>query len=889
MPLSLIPQLEQELGAGEPPLAVFRGAIKQSKTLLAERFQAGEPVETLVHTRATFIDWVLMQAWQHFMPKDAPAALVAVGGYGRGELHPASDIDLLILVEYPPRGRLAEALEQLVMFLWDIGLEVGHSVRALEQCVEEAEKDVTTVTNLMESRYLCGARALYQAMKAATGPDRIWPGEAFFEAKCKEQRARHARFDDSAYNLEPNIKSNPGGLRDIQMIGWVVKRHFGAESLVELVQQKFLTDAEYQALMDGQAHLWKIRFALHLITGRHDDRLLFEHQRTLARQFGFSDGNDTLAVEQFMQQYYRTVMELNRLNEMLLQLFQEAILHRNQPYAITRINRRFHATNGYLEITNKAFFLRYPYAMLELFLILQEHPGLEGIRANTIRLIRAHLHLIDKSFRRDIRARSLFLEILRQPAGVSHALQRMHRYGVLGAYLPAFARITGRMQFDLFHIYTVDEHTLMLIRNLRRFTVPEFEHEFPFCSQVFRQLVKPELIYLAALFHDIAKGRGGDHAVLGAADALAFCRQHDLPDYDSNLVAWLVRHHLVMSSTAQRQDIEDPLVIQNFASLVGDRSRLDYLFLLTVADIRGTNPARWTSWTSSLLNRLYHSTRETLLRGLDNPLGQDELIQSKQAEARRLLLEKKFDAEAINRLWMELSVEYFLHNEPQEIAWHAALVLNHARPEQPLVEQRHSVSRGCDEIFISLEDRRDLFAQCTALLDQLQLNILEARIQTTDRGIALDSFFVLERDGNPIEPGYRGDDILSALKRGLESPRQVESLPQPLPRRLEPFASRTEITISQDVSNHHTLLRIKSMDRPGLLSLIAQVLVQQEINVVNAKITTLGAQADDVFTITDNHSRGMTDPLQLKKLIEALQERLDPVDPATESLPHRAG
>jgi len=876
MPDHLIETLDQELAEGTPPLLpLFRNIIRESGQLLAERFHAGEPVEALVHARARFVDQLLQRIWGLFFTRNSPAALVAVGGYGRGELHPASDVDLLVLVAQEPDGELKEKLEQFVMFLWDVGLEVGHSVRTLEQCVEEATKDVTVVTNLMESRYLAGREPLFREMKAATGTDRIWPSDRFFAAKFEEQRRRHARYDDSAYNLEPNIKENPGGLRDIQMIGWVVKRHFGAETLEELLHRGFLTDSEYQALLSGQHLLWKIRFALHLLTGRHDDRLSFEHQRTIAREFGYEDSDQNLAVEAFMQVYYRTVMELNRLNEMLLQLFQEAILEQEHPLEITTINRRFQVTNGFLEVTNNALFLNYPFAMLELFLIMAEHPEIKGVRASTIRLVRAHLHLIDERFRRDIRARSLFLEILRQPVGITHELRRMHRYGVLGAYIPAFGKITGRMQFDLFHVYTVDEHTLMLVRNLRRFSLEQFAHEFPLCSRVFRQLAKPELIYLAGLFHDIAKGRGGDHAVLGTEDAREFCQLHDLSAYDTELVAWLVRNHLVMSATAQRKDIEDPLVIQEFAQLVGDRSRLDHLYLLTVADIRATNPARWNSWTASLLNRLYHSTRQLLLRGLANAPGQDELIQSKQEEARRLLQQQGFDVSRINDLWRQLSLEHFLASDPDEIAWHTAQVLEHGDREQPLVRLRRSRSRGCDEIFIVTRDRKALFAQCTCLIDRLHLNILEARIKTTDSGLALNSFFVLEHDGSHIETDFRRQEILESIREGLVQDGEYTPIERPLPKRLLQFARRSEISVIQDVENRHTRLRILSMDRPGLLSLIAHILADQEVRLLQAKITTIGAQADDVFTITDKQGRPLVDPERLERLVQALTERLD--------------
>ncbi|MGD9299513.1 MAG: [protein-PII] uridylyltransferase, partial [Thiohalocapsa sp.] len=599
-------------------IAAYKAELAEARAALLARYERGEPVTELVGRWSHDIDRLITAAWQRFMPETESAAVVAVGGYGRAELHPSSDIDLLILVGDDAAGRLGEVIGSLVIFLWDIGLEIGHSVRTVNQCRDEAADDITVVTNMLEARFINGDAALFDRMRAAIGPDSIWPSEAFFAAKREEQRKRRRKYGDTAYNLEPNIKENPGGLRDIQMIAWVTKRHFGADNLHQLVDQGFLTETEYLALREGQALLWRIRFALHRLTGRREDRLLFDYQRTLADEFGFMDQGDNLAVEQFMQQYYRAVMELNRLNEMLMQLFQEAILLHDQIGPPVPINKRFQLRSGYLEVTHPQVFARFPFALLEVFLVLQQHPEVQGVRASTIRLIREHRHRIDDDFREDVRARSLFMEILRQPRGVTAALRRMNSYGVLAAYIPAFANIVGRMQYDLFHVYTVDEHTLRLLRNLRRFTILEHNGEFPLCSAIAQRIPKLELLYLAGLFHDIAKGRGGDHSLLGAREAWDFCQLHYLSEYDSRLVAWLVEHHLLMSMTAQRKDIADPLVVQTFAEQVTDPNRLDYLYLLTVADSRATNPKRWNSWKNALLRDLYQAGRRALSRGLDN-------------------------------------------------------------------------------------------------------------------------------------------------------------------------------------------------------------------------------------------------------------------------------
>ena len=488
-------------------------------------------------------------------------------------------------------------------------------MRSIKDCARESKKDITVATNLMEARLVIGDADLFERMRRATGADKLWPSRAFFEAKWAEQRARHHKFHDTAYNLEPNVKEGPGGLRDIQMVGWVAKRHFGADALHELVTHEFLTESEYESLTKGQEFLWQVRFALHLLAERREDRLLFDYQRILAEQFGYCDDDANLAVEKFMKRYYRTIMDLSRLNEMLLELFQEAILHANAPRSVTPINRRFQSVNGFIEVTDERVFKRSKFALLEIFLIVQQRDELKGVRASTIRLIRDHRHLIDKKFRGDIRARSLFMEILKQPNRITRELRRMHRYGVLEEYLPIFGAVVGQMQYDLFHTYTVDEHSLFVVQNIRAFASPERPQAMPICAKIFSRLPKPHLLYIAGLFHDIAKGRGGDHSELGMDFAMEFCIDHGLGQYDARLVAWLVRHHLTMSLTAQRRDITDPDVIKTFAETVGDQNHLDYLLLLTVADVCGTNPALWNDWKATLLGDLYESTARALRRG----------------------------------------------------------------------------------------------------------------------------------------------------------------------------------------------------------------------------------------------------------------------------------
>ncbi len=858
-------------------LKTLRQGLRDARAALYERFDRGEAIADLVHARSTTLDAALRTAWAHHVPEGPSATLIAVGGYGRGELHPASDVDILILVAPEAVKPLSEPLSDLIRFLWDIGLEVGASVRTIDQCVEAARDDVTVMTNLLETRLLAGPAEMLTALQAATAGDRLWPSGAFFSAKTREQRARRSKFGDTAYNLEPNIKENPGGLRDIQMIGWVAKRHFDARTLHDLVDHGFLTEAEHAALIDGQMLLWRIRFALHRLAGRHEDRLLFDYQRTLANQFGFCDGDNNLAVEQFMQQYYRAVVELNRLNEMLLQLFHEAILLGDALGPPTPLNRRFQVRSGYIEVTSPDTFRRTPMALLEVFLLLATHPDLLGVRASTIRLIREHRHLIDEGFRNSIQARSLFMEILRQPMGVTHALRRMNQYGVLAAYIPAFANIVGRMQYDLFHVYTVDEHTLMLLRNLRRFTVPRFAGELPLCTAVAQRIPKLELLYLAGLFHDVAKGRGGDHSRLGARDAWDFCQLHNLSEFDSRLVAWLVEQHLNLSMTAQRKDIGDPETIQTFAAQVGDITRLDYLYLLTVADARATNPARWNTWMDALLRDLYHATRRALLRGLDNPQAQDELIELKQQEALRLMARYGVGPQACKDLWITFSLDFFLHNSPDEIAWQTRKVLAATPEDLPLVEVRPVTARGGTEIFLYTHDHDGLFRITTALIDQLALNIMDARIMTTDDGMALNSFQVLEQDGKPVDDqGTRPEEIRTTLAQALrERPWAGPAVLRRLPRRHHHFPVETRVAFASDERNHRTQMRLTTRDRPGLLAEVGAVFEACSIRLQNAKIATVGAQVDDVFFITTRQDTPITCETALACLRREIHARLE--------------
>jgi [protein-PII] uridylyltransferase len=857
------------------PVGAFRDTLNWGRERLYGLFTEGTAAESLVRARAFLVDEVLREAWLKFMPGPVEGlALAAVGGYGRGELSPHSDIDLLLLHDGKAVDARKAQLEQLMAFLWDMGLEVGSSVRTPKDCGRLAADDITIMTTLLEARLLTGDERLFDAMQAAIAPDRVWPVAAFYTAKVEEQRQRHRKFDDSGYKLEPNIKEGPGGLRDIHTIAWVAKRHFGAQTLHELKEKGFLTQQECADLFAGQDFLWRVRFALHMLTGRREERLLFDHQIRIAALFGYVDDDKNRAVEQFMQLYYRTIKSLSCLNDLLLQLFDEAIL-RPAAGKPRPLNARFQVRGSTIEARSPDVFRRTPYALIEIFLLLQQNPKIEGIRAETLRLIRRDRRLVDEGLRDDVRARALFLDMFREGRGLTRNLRRMNRYGVLGRYLPAFGAIIGHMQYDLFHTLTVDEHTLYIIRNLRRFAMAEFRDELPLASQVMQRIEKKELLYLAGLFHDIAKGRGGDHSEIGAADAEKFCLDHGLSHADAELVAWLVRHHLLMSLTAQKQDVSDPQVVNAFAARVADRGRLDYLFLLTCADIRATNPALWNSWRESLLVQLYQSTARALERGLHDPQRVEEAVQEQKVMALALLKKASVLPAQAEAVWGRFNTDYFLRHTPAELAWHLPELRAADEAALPLILAQPVSGRGTT-VFIYMRDRDHLFGLATGVLARLGLNILDARINTTADGHVLDSFVVMEGDGGPVAGGHRLEEIRASLRKVLADPATtVVEVNRRTPARLRHFTTPTTVFFSQDTARGRTRMELVTADRPGLLSWIGRVFHRRGILLDAAKVNTVGERAEDVFFITDRQHRPIESAESLDELREVLVRTLN--------------
>lgn len=859
-------------------IPLFKNALNAANVQLDTRFEEGEDIRSLIYERAQIMDCILHYAWYQFSWSDQ-VSLIAVGGYGRGELHPKSDIDLLLLMEEEQPEDL-ESAQNLLLLLWDIGLDIGHSVRTLSQCAEIAKEDITVVTNLLECRTIVGSDRPCLKLQKLTQPENMWPADKFFKAKKEEQLARHTKYDNTEYNLEPNIKNAPGGLRDIQTIAWVAKRYFGVRTLNQLAGKDFFTEEEFALLQSGEEFLWKVRYGLHKLAKRPEERLLFDHQRELAKEFGYKDCDSGLAVEQFMHRYYRVVMSLGELNDVLLNFLDETVLNASDQATITPINDRFQLRDNYIEVTHNAVFLQEPSALLEIFVIMGNNPDINGVRPETIRLLREHRELIDDNFRNAPKNTQLFVDLLKCEYALVTQLKRMKRYNILGRYLPEFGDIIGQMQHDLFHIYTVDAHTLSVVKNMRMLRYPESKEKFPVAYECMQQLPKPELLYMAGLYHDIAKGRGGDHSKLGAVDAFNFCVRHGLKNHEARLVSWLVDKHLLMSSVSQKQDISDPDVIHQFAVEMGDRLHLDYLYALTVADINATNPTLWTTWRASLMRQLYSETRRALRRGLENPIDRQDLIAETQDTAMQLLLEDGYAKDSVEALWSYLNEDYFLRENAKEIAWQSSSIIDHNSTDD-LILVRETTSRkheGATEIFIRTRDRSNVFAAVATTLDYLNLSIQDARIHNTERGgYTIDTFYVLDENNQPIkdDPQYR-EHIKKELQLELaQVDNYSDIISRRVPRRLKSFAIPTRTSISNDINTNTTILEVISPDRPGLLALIARIFLKFNIQLSNAKITTLGERVEDIFFITDEDGEPLSDPELCKELQTEICTQLD--------------
>ncbi len=847
---------------------LLKQRLKSERAALIAAFKHEGKPEKLLRCLRQSVDAVLTEAWE-MVGLPATTALVGVGGYGRGELFPHSDVDLLILLGEPADTATQSRLEDLVQMLWDLGLEIGHSIRTIDECMTESKADITVQTSLLEARLVTGDATLFARLQDRY--DRALDPQAFFHAKAAEMRLRHAKYEDTAFSLEPNVKESPGGLRDLQVILWVAKAAGLASSWSQLATRGLITQTEARQLMEKERAFKDIRIRLHLHSNRREDRLVFDVQTPIAETFGLKATGEGInlrrASEYLMQRYYWAAKTVTQLNAIMLQNIEAQLFPQSDE--AEPINERFNDVNGFIDIADDDTFITTPSSVLEVFLLMTERAHIKGMTARTIRALWHARFEIDARFREDPVNRALFLRILQAPVGLLHALRRMNDTSVLGRYLPNFRRIVGMMQHDLFHVYTVDQHILMVVRNMRRFTMTEHAHEYPFCSQLIANFRKSWLLYVAALFHDIAKGRGGDHSKLGTVDAAQFCEDHAIGSEDTELVVFLVENHLTMSHVAQKTDLSDPDVIASFAKVVKDERHLTALYLLTVADIRGTSPKVWNAWKAKLLEDLYRITLRVLG---GEPHSADRELKNRQEEAMATLRLYGLQADAHKALWDQLDVAYFLRHDASDIAWQTRSLWDRMDSTRPVVRCRLAPIGEGLQVAVYTKDQSDLFARICSYFDRKNFSILDAKIHTTRHGYALDTFLVTEQS---FAKSYR--DIISLIEHEIcELLTSQAPLPAPTRGRLSRLSRTFPITptvdLRPDERGQYYLLSIAANDRTGLLYSIASVLTRYRINLHTAKIMTLGERVEDVFLVDGAVLNNSRNQIQLETdLLEALK------------------
>ncbi|MEN9315043.1 MAG: hypothetical protein RIS35_1436 [Pseudomonadota bacterium] len=830
-----------------------------------ERFRIDRDPDRLLRRLTTLTDRTLRELWREAgLPRES--ALVAVGGYGRQQIYPHSDVDLLILVPDGRADTVNQAAEAFVSACWDVGLQIGQSVRTIDDCLREAEADITVQTSMLEARLLAGSRSTFDTLTRRLDDQR--DPRAFFRAKLLEMRQRHLKYEDTPYSLEPNTKESPGGLRDLHLLTWTARAAGFGRKWSDFAQRGLATPEEARTLARNERILKRIRAMLHIVAGRGEDRLVFDLQAYVAEALGIQGASARRSSEELMQRYFWAAKTVTQLTTILLQNLEIALFP--QPGAAPEpIDEDFQNHRGLLDAIDPGVFDRDPAAILRAFLTMERHPELTGITARTLRAIWHSRLRIDAGFRRDPANRHLFLEILQEPRGVTRALRRMNQWSVLGRYLPAFRRIVGRMQHDLFHVYTVDQHILMVVRNLRRFAMHEHAHEYPFCSQLIASFERPWRLFIAALFHDIAKGRGGDHSELGAVDAKRFCRLHGLAQDDTDLIVFLVEQHLTMSSVAQKQDLSDPEVIQRFAALVGTEERLVALYLLTVADIRGTSPKVWNAWKGKLLLDLFQQAKAVLGGQSAQALPRADALRQ---EARRILNLYALSEESYERFWSQLDIGYFLRNDANDVAWHTRMLHRHVDAKEAVVRARLAPIGEGFQVVVYQSDQADLFARICGYFDRKNLSVLDARVHTTRHGYALDSFLVVDPSN-----GSQYRDILTLVEAELGA-RLREAAPLAPPvrgrvsRRSRYFPIQPSVELRPDERGQHYLLSVSANDRTGLLYEIARVLSGHGVGLATARITTLGERVEDIFLLTGEALSNARFRIQLEtELLSALQ------------------
>lgn len=855
----------------------LREKFKESRAGVFQTFFQKNPINNCINKLSEIVTKLIAEVWYPYQNEEENICIIAVGGFGRNELHPYSDIDILILARDELNSRQQNIISAFINNLWAMDIPISHSVRTLKTCMELAAHDVTIMSNLLEARYLLGNKALFLAFTKSLARSKLWPPRKFFQAKYEEQLYRHKKFGEAPYILEPNIKNSPGGLRDLHILMWVANRHFGIRTFREFFSHGLLTPLEYKTLIKGLHFFWKVRFALHLLAGKAEDRLLFDYQLRLAENLGYKAKTYKTAVELFMKDYYCKAQMHREFNDILLQHFRELYQEHStsSPPPITTLNERFQLRNNYIELTTPNLFQKDPSTLLEIFLLMSSHAEIQGISSSTLRSLRQHRTLIDKNFRHNPKNTALFMQFLQQVNYTTLQLQRMNRYGILGRYILEFGRINGQMQYDLFHAYTVDQHTLYVIRNIRRFQLPAYRGQFPLCADIIATLSKLELLYIAALFHDIGKGQGGDHSEKGGNYVSAFAKRHHLSLNEKKLLAWLVKNHLLMSMTAQRKDISDPLTIRDFSAKVKNQTYLDHLYLLTVADICATNSNLWNSWKDALLRDLYFATKE-VLNSQNKTSNEYETIKAKKTRAYEYFNQDEPSfLEKIEGWWQQLPDSYFLTIPTDRLVQHTRLLVP-LKNCACLVKSYYTPNLAATEFLIFAKNNSHVFAIATTLFANQGLNILEARLFALEDGGRLQSYIVLDENHQPIQDQAQRQQVENTIYYYLTDkiPKIPRLTQRRQPRHATHFPIVPQVEFTEDPSRQRTIMEVSAGDRPGLLARIALALEELPLFLHGAKIATYGERAEDIFFLTEKDNGAITNGEKLSDLRQKILLRL---------------
>jgi len=875
--------------------AIVKQALTDGRGEIRRRLESGASGGEVVRAQSWLVDQIVRVLYDVVTTRVRPLAnagnadrlsVVAVGGYGRGELAPFSDIDLLFLL--PPRASKwpSQVVEFLLYVLWDTGLKVGHATRNVADCLKQATVDLTIRTSLLEARYLWGDQTLYQELKQRFGDTIVaGTGPSFVEAKLAERDQRHQRMGDSRYVVEPNIKEGKGGLRDLHTLYWIAKYLYRVNDLGELVQRGLLTADEHRVFAKAQEFLWRLRSHLHVVAGRPEERLTVDVQGILAKRLGYTDHAGARGVERFMKHYYLVAKDVGDLTRIFCAALEDQ--HRRKPkFRLPRLGLRRRTVEGFvvegdrLAPASDTLFAKEPVAMLRLFQVAQEH-GLD-IHPHALRSITQNLKRIDKKTRENPEANRLFMTMLMSRKDPETTLRRLNEAGVFGRFMPEFGRVVAQTQHDMYHVYTVDEHTIRAIGLLHKIEAGELAEDHPLSNEIVHKVLSRRVLYLSVLFHDIAKGRGGDHSVLGEQVALKQCPQLGLSEAETETVAWLVRHHLAMSFTAFKRDLDDPKTLSDFVALVQSPERLRLLLVLTVADIRAVGPAVWNGWKGQLLRELYRRAEEIMLGGLAAE-GHRTRIDAAKVALRKELAD--WPAETLEKHLARGPDAFWLSADAKTHARWARMMAQADREGAPLaIDTRAHGFRAVTELTVYTADHAGLFSRLAGAIALCGVTIVDARIFTTQDGMAIDTFLIQELDGTAVQRPDKLAKLSSSIARTLAGDvKPHEDLPARRfgPSRAKVFRVVPRVLIDNGASNTHTVIEVNGRDRPGLLFDLTRALFRLNLTITTARIATYGAQAVDVFYVKDLFGHKVTHERKLAQIEARLLEALaDPEERA---------